>query len=115
MNFIKAITAVCSLLFFMVGADKFLAFLEPPCSLTNSIEPMLWKLLGVMQIAAGILIWMPKYKKYVIGFFFIFMLVFSGVHLSQSTYDIGGSVTMAVLLGILLWNPVFLRGGNIAN
>jgi len=93
----------------MVGADKFLGFLEPPCSLESSISPIVWKVFGVMQVASGILIWLPKYRKYIAGFFFVFMLLFSVVHLTQSTYDIGGSMSMAVLLGLLVWNPGFLR------
>jgi len=112
MNFSKVIIGICSLLFFMVGADKFLAFLEPPCSLMPSISPMVWSLLGVLQIAAGILIWLPKFRKYVVGFFFVFMIVFTIIHLVQGTQDVGGSVFMAVLLGILLWNPSFLGAKN---
>ncbi len=112
MNLINVITAICSLLFFMVGADKFLSFLEPPCSLMETISPLIWKLLGVLQIAGGIFIWLPKFKKYVVGFFFVFMIVFSGVHLMQNTKDIGGAVFMAALLGVLLWNPSFLRANS---
>ena len=110
MNITKVITAICSLLFFMVGADKFFAFLEPPCSLMSSIPSTIWGILGVMQLAAGVLIWLPKFKKYVVGFFFVFMLVFSIVHLTQNTYDIGGAAFMAVLLGLLVWNPSLIRG-----
>jgi tryptophan-rich sensory protein len=100
-------------MFFMIGADKFLSFLEPPCSLESSIPSIVWSILGVMQIAAGILIWSPKYRKSVAGFFFVFMLVFTMVHIVMGTYDIGGSVFMAVLLGLLVWSPSFLRGkGN---
>jgi uncharacterized membrane protein YccC len=94
----------------MVGADKFFLFLDPPCSLMGNISPIIWKVFGVLQLAAGVLIWLPKYRKYVAGFFFVFMIVFSSIHLSQGTYDIGGAVTMAVLLGLLVWNPRFLRG-----
>ena len=94
----------------MVGADKFLLFLEPPCSLMNSISPIVWKLLGVLQLAGGVLIWLPKFRKYVTGFFFVFMLFFTIVHLVNNTYDIGGAVSMAILLGILFWNPDFLNG-----
>ena len=105
------IPAICSLLFLSVGADKFLAFLEPPCSLMNSISSVVWNAIGILQIAAGILIWLPKFKKYVVGFFFVFMLVFTLVHLSQGTYDVGGSAFMA---GLLIWNPSFLRGNKKA-
>ena len=112
MNISKAIIAICSLLFLMVGVDKFFAFLEPPCSLMGSISPIVWNILGVLQIAAGILIWLPKFRKYVVGFFFVFMLVFTLVHLTQGTYDVGGSAFMAVLLGLLVWNPAFLKGSQ---
>jgi len=94
----------------MVGLDKFLAFLEPPCSLMGSIPSLVWQLLGVMQITAGIFIWLPKFRKYVVGFFFVFMLAISSVHLIQGTKDIGGSLFMAILLGLLVWNPSFLGG-----
>lgn len=108
MNIRNAIIAFCSVMFFMIGADKFLKFLDPPCSLENSIPTIIWSILGVLQLAAGVLIWIPKFRKYVAGFFFVFMLVFSIVHLTQGTYDIGGSAFMAVLLGILIWNPSFI-------
>lgn len=103
------IIGICSILFFMVGIDKFMGFLEPPCSLMDNITPSIWKTLGVLQIGAGVLIWSSKFRKYVTGFFFVFMVVFSIIHLSQSTYDIGGSSFMAILLGILYWNPSFLN------
>jgi uncharacterized membrane protein YphA (DoxX/SURF4 family) len=96
----------------MIGADKFFSFLDPPCSLMSNISPAVLKLLGVLQLASGILIWLPKYRRYVAGFFAVFMLVFTIVHLSQHTYDIGGSAFMAVLLGILAWNPDFLKTKN---
>lgn len=110
MNITKIIVAICSLLFLMVGADKFFSFMEPPCSLEDHIPSLIWKVVGVLQIVAGILIWMPKYRKFVAGFFFIFMLVITVVHLTQSTYDIGGSIFMAILLGLLVWNPAFING-----
>jgi len=71
---------------------------------------IVWKALGVLQLLAGILIWMPKYRKYVTGFFTIFMLVFTVVHLVNNTTDVGGAAFMAVLLGVLYWNPKFIRG-----
>ncbi len=98
----------------MIGVDKFLSFLEPPCSLETTIAPMVWKAFGVLQIAAGILIWHPKTKRFVAGFFFVFMLIFSIYHLIQNTYDIGGSASMAVLLGLLVWNPSIISGKNKA-
>lgn len=110
MNVMNIIAVLCSLLFFMVGADKFLSFLQPQCSLESSIPTLIWKFLGALQIAAGVLIWLPKFRKHVAGFFFVFMLVITVIHIIQNTYDIGGSIVMATLLGLLLWNPVFLRG-----
>ncbi len=98
------------MLFLSIGADKFLNFLEPPCSMMDHISPFIWMLFGVTQIIAGILIWFPKFKKPVATFFTVFMLTFSIVHLINNTYDIGGSVFMAVLLGLLAWNPTFLKG-----
>lgn len=108
MNISNILAGICSALFLMIGADKFLNFLEPPCSLMDSISPFVWKGLGVLQLAGAIFIILPKYRKYVSGFFFIFMLFFSIVHLTQGTYDIGGAVFMAVLLGLITWNPKFL-------
>ena len=99
-------------MFFMVGADKFVSFLEPPCSLMGHIPELIWKVIGVLQILASILIWLPKYRKYVTGFFYVFMIVFSLVHMVNNTYDIGGSVFMAVLLGLLVWNPAFIQSNK---
>ena len=109
MNITNVITAICSLLFLMIGVDKFLSFMEPPCSLMSNIPPAVWKGLGILQLAAGILIWFPQLRKYVAGFFAVFMLVFTMIHLMENTYDIGGAVFMAILLGILAWDPAFLR------
>lgn len=109
MNLSNILIGICTLLFLMVGADKFLMFLEPPCSLMGSISPIIWKGLGVLQILGGVLIWLPQFRKYVIGFFFVFMLAFTIVHLTQGTSDVGGSVFMAILLGLLIWNPSFIR------
>lgn len=103
MNLIKILTAVASFFFFMVGLDKFLAFLEPPCSLEASISPIVWKILGALQIISGVLIWLPKFRKQIAGFWAVFMLIFTIVHLTQQTYDIGGSTFMAVLLGVLVY------------
>lgn len=86
--------------------------LEPPCSMMGSISPIIWKGLGVLQLAAGILIWLPKFKKYVVSFFTVFMLIFTIVHLINNTYDFGGAVFMAVLLGLLAWSPSFIRSKN---
>jgi len=110
MNLIKVITAICSLLFFMIGADKFLNFMQPPCSLMDTLSPLAWKVLGVMQIAGGILIWFSKYRQLVASFFLGLMIFFTIYHLMENTYDIGGAVFMAVMLGLLVWNPGFLRG-----
>ena len=110
MNLTNIITASCSLLFLMIGADKFFLFLEPPCTLMHNIPPTAWKILGFIQLAAGILIWLPKLRKHIAGFFFVFMLVFTSIHLVKNTYDVGGAVSMAVLLGLLAWNPRFLNG-----
>ncbi len=110
MNIKNIIVAICSLMFFMIGADKFLNFLEPPCSLMTSISPIIWKVLGVLQLLAGVLIWLPSTRKYVVGFFTVFMIVFSIVHLVQGTTDVGGAAFMACLLGLLVWDPPFLGG-----
>lgn len=110
MNLASIIAAICSLLFFMVGLDKFYAFLEPPCSLMESIPKTVWHLFGALQFLAGTLIWFPKLRKPVAGFFTIFMLTFSIIHLLNGTSDIGGSSFMAVILGLLFWNPKFIRG-----
>lgn len=110
MNINIIITGICSLLFLSVGADKFLNFLEPPCSMMEYISPLVWKGIGVLQVLAGLLIWSPKFKKYVVGFFAVFMVVFTVIHLTQNTTDVGGAAFMAVLLGILVWNPSFIHG-----
>ncbi len=112
MNFKKILIGICSLMFFMIGADKFLHYLEPPCSMEGYIPPAVWMGLGVLQLLAGILIWLPKYTKLVAGFFTIFMAVFIVVHFSQDTKDVGGAAFMAILLGLIYWNPGFI-GGNV--
>ena len=94
----------------MIGIDKFFPFMEPPCSLMHNIPSLVWMTLGGMQLTAGVLIWFPKFKKPVSGFFIIFMLVFTIVHLTEGTKDVGGAIFMAVLLGIIYWNPGFFRG-----
>ena len=109
MNIANIITAFCSFSFFMIGVDKFFPFMEPPCSLMNSISPIVWKFLEILQLTGGILIWLPRFRKQVAGFFVVFMLVFIIVHLISGTYDVGGAVAMAVLLGLLTWNPEFIR------
>jgi len=115
MNISNIITGVCSLLFLSIGADKFLNFLEPPCSLMNEVSPIIWKGLGVIQILAGIFIWSTKFKKYIVGFFAVFMYVFVLVHVSQGTSDIKGALIMGILLSILVWNPSFIRGKKVVS
>lgn len=102
--------AIASLLFAMIGADKFLNFLEPPCSLSEAIPYWLWMFFGVLQLAAAVLIWLPGYRRAVALFFMLFMAFFTLVHLSQGQTDIGGSSFMAVLLALIAWNPRFLGG-----
>lgn len=110
MNLGNILTAIVSIMFFMIGADKFLGFLDPPCSIETLINPTVWKGLGVLQILGGILIWLPKFRRPVAVFFIGFMTFFTGFHLINNTYDVGGAAFMAVLLGLLLINPGFLRG-----
>ena len=109
MNLQKIIIAICSLLFLMIGIDKFFLFMEPPCTMMDKVPSSIWKFLGLLQLAAGILIWLPKFRKYVAGFFVVFMLFFTIIHLINNTYDVGGALFMAVLLGLLFWNPDFLN------
>ncbi len=110
MNIYKVLIAIASLMFFMIGFDKFFGFLQPPCSLESNIPTQIWIMLGAMQLAAGVIMWLPKYRRPVAIFFTIFMTVFTIVHLVHGTYDIGGSVFMAVLLGLIAWEPKFLKG-----
>lgn len=110
MNITNIVTTICSILLLSIGADKFLHFLEPPCSLMNSIPGIIWQLLGVLQLAGGVLIWLPKFRKYVAGFFIVFMLTFSIIHLINGTSDVGGAIFIAALLGLLVWKPSFFGG-----
>lgn len=112
MNPTNIILSILTFFFIMIGVDKFLFFLEPACSLMDNIPKVVWNGLGVLQIASGVLIWMPKYRKYLAGFWMIFMLVFTIVHLSQNTPDFGGALFMVVLLGVLVWNPSFIRSAQ---
>ncbi len=113
MNISNVVVAICSLLFIMIGADKFFPFMEPPCTLMNSISPIIWKLLGCLTLAGGVILWFPKYRKYVAGFFICYMLFFIIVHLVHGTYDIGGAASMAVMLGLLVWNPDFIQSKKV--
>jgi len=76
----------------------------------GSVPPAVWKGLGVLQLAGGVLIWLPKIRRLVAGFFVLFMLFFIVVHLVYGTYDVGGAASIAVLLGLVVWNPSFLSG-----
>ena len=105
----KILIAICSLLFLMIGFDKFFPFMEPSCSMMESIPTSMWMFLGVIDIAAGILIWFDKFRKPIAGIFLVLMLAFTVMHLVNNTYDIGGSLFMAALLGLILWDPGFLR------
>ncbi len=109
MIFRYILIGISSLMFLPVGFDKFLNFIEPPCTLMTEIPVVVWKFIGVLQIAAAVLLWFPTLSKYVAGFFLVFMLVITAVHLSQGTTDIAGSVFMAFLMALLVWNPSFLR------
>lgn len=105
MNIFKVIA---SLLFLMLGADKFLHFLEPPCSLEQNISQNVWIVIGYIYFGATGLIWHPRFGKQVAAFFAVLMLFFVVYHLVNNTYDIGGALLMAVLLGFIAWNPSFL-------
>ncbi len=107
MNITNILVAFCSLFFFMVGADKFFNFLEPPCSMMEYIPQSVWYGLGVLQLAAGILLWMPKYRKHIAGFFAVFMMVFTVIHIFKHTPDYGGSAFMGVLLVLLIKSDMF--------
>lgn len=109
MNIPNILAGLFSAMLLMVGADKFLNFLQPPCSLMDTLNPTIWKVLGVIQIIGAILTWLPKYRKTVAFFFLGFMTFFTVYHLINETYDIGGSVFMMVLSGLIAFNPGFLR------
>lgn len=115
MNLQNILVAIISLLFITLAVDKFLPFMEPPCTLMDSIDPNIWKMLGVTTFVGGILIWIPKFRKYVAGFFIVYMLFFTGIHLASNTYDVGGAVFTAAILGLLFWNPSFLGDKNKLN
>lgn len=110
MNLMKVLVGFISLMFLTLSVDKFLYFMEPPCTLMDTIGPTIWKLLGVATLIGGILIWLPKYRKSVASFFIVYMLGFTIYHLVSGTSDVGGAVFMAVLLSIVVWNPSFMQG-----
>jgi len=105
MNLRNLLVLLASAMFLMIGADKFLHYLEPPCSLMDEINPLVWKVFGVLQLLTGILIWLPNWRKRLSLFFASFMLTFTVIHLLKGTSDVGGSAFMAVLLGLITWNP----------
>ncbi len=112
MKLINIAVGIASIMFLMIATDKFFPFIEPPCTLEANISPYIWKFLGVLQFSGAVLIWLPKFRKAIAGFFVLFMLFFTGVHLVNSTYDIGGAVFMASLMGLIIWNPAFLNRGR---
>jgi len=112
MNLMNILVAGISLMFITLSVDKFFPFMEPPCTLMDTFNPMIWKMLGVATLIGGILLWIPKFRRATAGFFIIYMLGFSVYHLVSNTYDIGGAVFMAFLLGIVVWNPSFMGSKN---
>ena len=109
MKLINMVIALSTILFLMIGVDKFIPFLEPRCSLADEISPWVWKAFGILQLLAAALIWAPKFRKPIAGFFFAFMLGFITLHLWVGTYDIGGAMFMTFAMGLLLWNPAILN------
>jgi len=110
MNMIlKLIVGFCSISFIMIGADKFFHFIQPPCSLEESIPAMLWMTIGGLQFISGILIWSSRFRKPLVGFWMVFMLVITVVHLALGQSDVGGAVFLAILMALLVWNPSLLR------
>lgn len=105
----KIVTGILSVLLIMVGADKFLAFLTPPCSLMTDVPPLLWKFIGVVQILSAILVWNPKFRKNIAWLLLGLMVYFSVRHLAEGTSDIGGAVFLGVICILMIWSPGFLR------
>ncbi len=110
MNLEKIVVGIVSLLLLMIGVDKFLGFLEPPCTVMEDIPVGIWKAIGVVQVIAAFLIWQPKFRRSIAGIFLALMIFFIVKHLMSDTTDIGGAVFMGVLCALLLWSPSFLRG-----
>ena len=75
----------------------------------SKVSPILWKTIGGIQIVAGILIWSAKIRKYIAGFMLAILIYFTLYHIIEKTSDIGGSIFMALLLAIIVWNPSALR------
>jgi len=99
---------ITSLMFFVLAADKFLHFLKPPCSLEETFSQNVWMMIGYVYIAAASLLWHKKIGKRVAIIFAVVMIAFSIWHLVNDTYDIGGALFMALLLGLIAWKPEFL-------
>lgn len=112
MNLEKIIVGIVSLLLLMIGIDKFLGFLEPPCTLMEDIPSGIWMAIGVVQVLAAILIWQPKFRRTIAGVFVALMIFFIVKHLMSNTTDIGGAAFMGILCALLLWSPGFLRGAK---
>ena len=109
----KLITAICSVLLLLIGIDKLYKFMEPECSMMENIDPTLWKTLGLIQILGGILICLPKWRRPVATLFIVLMLFFTFYHLSNQTYDVGGSIFMIFMLGYLIWKPINGNKGQL--
>jgi len=104
----KILLGLFTLLMLMLGVDKFYPIAEP-CSVLMEWSPTALKVLGVIQILRGVLIWFETTRKLVAGFFLGLMIYFIVRHLMTDTYDIGGALFLAGICLLINWNPKFLR------
>lgn len=96
----------------MIGVDKFQSFLTP-CGLLDSIPSVSLKIIGVIQILGGFLVWIPTFRKPIASFILGLMIFFIGWHLIDGTYDIGGAVFLGVLSVLLMKTPSLLSSKSI--
>jgi len=60
------------------------------------------RLLVSFKMAVGTTIWLLKVRKYIVGFFMVFMISFSIVNVNQNTTDIEVAVFMAILFTVFI-------------
>ena len=84
------------------GADKFLKF-SHSCSLEQTSNDIVWKIIGVIEIAIGMSLLLNKYVSYFLSLAIVVFTIGIISHLNQNTYDIGGAVFLLIYAIVLLY------------
>jgi len=85
----------------VIGADKFLMFLEE-CTLQAGSDPKMWMMTGVLQILIGLSIIFDKKMNVALLLALIIFSMAIYSHISIDTDDIGGAIFLGILTLLLL-------------